>query len=373
MKVSPRGDINSPVWFIQSDTTQKDFASGKILSEGMGFVFDKMLQDANISSPYIVPFWDDSLTSVDIDVARNQLTTLLDIHRPPFIVTLGPLASGTLIPETKPKKQSKKNPSRNDNAELDKWSGSLLSSPYLGHLHYSIPCVAPMFVVQNWWYRDIVVSVDFGRLKSELDYWRVNRTLRPLPIRTLVTEPNYEELMAYLYLCRQAQFLSVDIETIRPPKGNKVSQFAGHCGYPYTISLAPSPDSGISFSFWDYPSQQAVKIWRELDWLLRNIPQIGQNYFGFDIFFLEAMGFRICKERCQDTLIRHHILWPELEHSLQFQTKQYTRQPYYKDEGKNWHPKAKKQLMRYNALDTTVTYEVYLEQEKEFNERPHLR
>ena len=116
-----------------------------------------------------------------------------------------------------------------------------------------------------------------------------------------------------------------------------------------------------------------VVIWRELDYIFREIGQIGQNYFTFDAHFLEALGFRPCLSKCQDTLIRHHILWPGLEHKLQFQTKQYTREPFYKDEGKLWSPNQKSGLMRYNALDTTVTYEIYNAQEKEFAEKPHLK
>jgi len=103
------------------------------------------------------------------------------------------------------------------------------------------------------------------------------------------------------------------------------------------------------------------------------VPQLGQNFFNFDLFRYEALGFDIPTKNCQDTLIRHHILWPELPHKLQFLTRQYTRQPYYKDEGKMWNMKDMRQLRRYNCLDVCVTMEVYLQQELEFNERPYLK
>lgn len=92
---------------------------------------------------------------------------------------------------------------------------------------------------------------------------------------------------------------------------------------------------------------------------------------------LEAlMGFSFNLDNIFDTKLRHHILWPELPHKLQFLTKQYTRQPYYKDEGKNWSPRSKTktlELLRYGALDTVVTYEVFNGQEQEFLERPGLK
>jgi hypothetical protein len=48
---------------------------------------------------------------------------------------------------------------------------------------------------------------------------------------------------------------------------------------------------------------------------------------------------------------------------------QYTREPYYKDEGKNWTVKEKTSMKRYNAKDCCVTYEVWERQEEEFDER----
>ena len=58
-----------------------------------------------------------------------------------------------------------------------------------------------------------------------------------------------------------------------------------------------------------------------------------------------------------------------MEHSLQFQTLQYTREPYYKDEGKTFSPKNKTGLLKYGGKDVCVTYEIFLEQEKEFKIR----
>jgi hypothetical protein len=97
---------------------------------------------------------------------------------------------------------------------------------------------------------------------------------------------------------------------------------------------------------------------------------LGQNFFNYDALFHEMLGFRIRKDRIQDTLIRHHILWPELSHKLQFMTRQYTREPYYKDEGHGWTMKHLNSYRKYNCLDATVTYEIYQAQEEEFNDRP---
>lgn len=139
----------------------------------------------------------------------------------------------------------------------------------------------------------------------------------------------------------------------------------------YTISLAMSPWSAISFSFADFGDMQGVIIWRLLDKIFRTKRQIGQNYLTFDACWLESLGFRPDPELVDDTLISHHVLWLEFKHRLEFQTMQYTREPYYKDEVKTWRSgKGLKQLRLYNAKDAAVTYEIFLEQEKEFNDRP---
>ena len=74
-------------------------------------------------------------------------------------------------------------------------------------------------------------------------------------------------------------------------------------------------------------------------------------------------------------MVRHHVLWPELSHKLQFMVMQYTREPYFKDEGKNWdlRRESKRKLMVYNCKDAATTIEIYLGQEEEFDERPELR
>jgi hypothetical protein len=67
-------------------------------------------------------------------------------------------------------------------------------------------------------------------------------------------------------------------------------------------------------------------------------------------------------------MVAHHVLWPELPHKLEFLAMQYTREPYYKDEGRKWRPsEGKAKLMRYNCKDATVTYEVFLKELEELN------
>jgi hypothetical protein len=368
------GPETSPIWVIldspydgDSDidpVTQID-KLGIILSGGYGYNFKKIwkmgglsLSDVHIRSnrPCIGASY----------VKENVLSNLLgdiDKYHPTFIVPLSDEVLNYLIPHTTQAKEK--------NSSLGKWAGSLLTSKYISYPHYIIGSQPPDWVTKNWAYNEIQAFIDFGHVREEFEYWTKYGTLNPLPRRNLITQPSYSDLVGYLHDCLNVSMVSVDIETIRPKKGS--TYYNINCGYPYTIALAKSPKDAISFSFWDYTPEQCVQIWRMLNEILSKVPQIGQNYFLFDSHYLEALGFRICLSSCFDTLIRHHILWPSLKHALHFQTRQYTREPYYKDEGRNFNVKRKTQFMLYNAKDAAVTFEIYEEQEKEFKERPHIR
>lgn len=378
MLISQNGNPGAKIWLVIERPFPRDIEKGYLFSSGLGYVFNQMWKDAGIPiQPYIYSLKPDTEKTYDDFEVLQEFQNEVDTYQPPLIGTIGKRATALLCPETILKKKGKKNANQEAEASLDKYSSSLLTSPFISHQHYCIPQLSPADIASNWSYRNIAVSIDLGRIKDEYEVFNRKGVLQPLPQRTLTLAPDYYELMQIFYNFQEGYkdgsitYLSNDIETIRPPKGSKTHPH--HPGFPYTVALAPSPGYGVSFSLWDYEPVQLVQIWRELVYLLQNIPIIGQNFFSFDAHFYEALGFKINLSSTQDTLIRHHILWPELEHKLQFLTKQYTRQPFYKDEGKHWSPKQKKSLMHYNALDATVTYEVYLGQENDFNDRPYLR
>lgn len=61
-----------------------------------------------------------------------------------------------------------------------------------------------------------------------------------------------------------------------------------------------------------------------------------------------------------DTLLAHHALHPSLPHSLGFMTSQYTWNPFYKDEGKEWKITDNiQQYWEYNAKDTVNTFNIH--------------
>lgn len=290
---------------------------------------------------------------IPLEFFHDQFFEELRETKPTIIVAAGATPLGLLCPFTIEK--------RTGTAAIGKWRGSLLTSPALPWPHYVVPMHHPAFILREYTERQVGVFC-LARAKEEFDFFAANNGLQPLPQRELIVTPSFQTVVEFLTECMASPDpISIDIEMLARK-------------FPYTISLAVSPWRAISFCLWDYPGEQGVRVWRLLDAILWSKRQIGQNYIPFDCCWLEVLGFRPNIDLTSDTMVRHHVLWPEFEHRLQFQTMQYTREPYYKDEGKTWKLReGKEKLMRYNAKDTTTTYEVWLEQEKELDERPHLR
>jgi uracil-DNA glycosylase len=360
--IHPKGSPSSRIWFIADAPFSSDIPKGYIFSGGMGWVFDKMCADACLKDYYITcrrPNTDDAHAFKIIENELNQ-------YKPPFIVPFG--STGAFFCDCL--KQAKAQKSYI--GQLSKYVGSFLTADnnLLSYPHYIMPMYGIEKLVANWSERNITTYFDMQKLREEYYYWRQHGSLQPLPQRTLIyKELSLDELLKYFESFKQAKLLSVDIETCYP-KGDSV--FKPHPGYPITVGIAPSSQLGLSFNlFRDSPAETRI-LWRELDVLLSNARILGQNFFNFDAHFLRALGFNINLASITDTLIRHHILWPELPHKLQFMTRQYTRETFYKDEGHHWNLKNMLKLRRYNCLDVCVTYEVYEQQEDEFRERKEV-
>jgi DNA polymerase len=108
--------------------------------------------------------------------------------------------------------------------------------------------------------------------------------------------------------------------------------------------------------------------WNILDNLFRTTPVMGHNFVGYDYDKLRMLGFRF-RGIHADTMLLSHTVNPEMPaFSLAYLTSFFTREPYYKDEGKEWTPKVGvKQLFLYNGRDSAVDYEIFEELDKELD------
>lgn len=119
----------------------------------------------------------------------------------------------------------------------------------------------------------------------------------------------------------------------------------------------------------DMGEREIVECWRIIDKQLRRLKLVGHN-LKYDEFKLSLCGFR-CPNIHSDTLIKTRVIFPELpDKGLNVVSSLWTREPYYKSEGKEFKLGKVKfdQLLKYNAKDCAVEIEVDEEQDKDLDD-----
>jgi uracil-DNA glycosylase len=114
----------------------------------------------------------------------------------------------------------------------------------------------------------------------------------------------------------------------------------------------------------DMGYNELIECWRQIDRELRRCGVIGQN-FKYDEFKLNRAGFETPNVK-SDIIIKTRVIFPELpKKSLAMSASLWTRQPFYKDEGKEFKLGKSHidQLLKYNGMDCCVTKEIDEEQE----------
>lgn len=364
--VGIRGNPKSPVCIVGEAPGADEDRGGLPFIGYSGQLLDQMLREAGFNAQdiyYTNPFKarppDNDIKRIEelgipLNLYTDQFFEELRSYRPTIIVACGKTPANLLCPETKPKSYKGK---EDEKEGFGSWRGSLLISPFLDFPHYVIPMYHPAFVLRNYAEREICVFI-LSRAFEELTHWKLKGSLNPLPVRQLITNPSFGDAEHYLRRCiSSTEPVSIDIELLR----RKI---------PYTVSFAISPTDAISMSFWNYKASELIILWRRMDEIFSSKRQVGQNYTSFDCHWLRAMGFNVNLSLVEDTLILHHILWPGFRHKLEFLGMQYTRQPFWKWEGKGWSLKdGLDKLMKYNALDAACTLEIYYAMREELRDR----
>lgn len=135
-------------------------------------------------------------------------------------------------------------------------------------------------------------------------------------------------------------------------------------GIPVCISLAFTPHHAFSIplllSTGLITVTELIECWRILAKFLTQANLIGQN-FKFD----EQRTYHTSRlkmgELVGDTMFLQHCINPEFPKKLQFISSIYSREPYYKDEGKTFNPKKDsiEKLLIYNCKDSAITIECH--------------
>lgn len=171
-----------------------------------------------------------------------------------------------------------------------------------------------------------------------------------LPIRSLLVGLPPHKIIEFCDSIRQwKRPIAIDIE--------------GGIGTMSCISIATSPINsfiiplakldGTSF-YEDYNTE--VEIWRALGALLEDasVPKILQNSLYDRFVLLYSYGI-VVQGVADDTMVKFHEMYCELEKSLGFQCSILTDEPYYKSDRKTDNQRT---FYEYCCRDSAVTYEI---------------
>lgn len=185
-----------------------------------------------------------------------------------------------------------------------------------------LPTFHPSFVMRQWKFFPVVVA-DFIRAYREGAYPNIC-----LPKRELLIEPTLQEVIDYVPRLLASDLLSVDIET--------------GWGQITNIGFAPDQEHAINIPLVDQrkPNRSYWSVEEEIQilWIIKYImehpvPKLGQNFGGYDAYWIfdkasiEPRNFR------HDTRLLHHALYPELPKDLEFMGASYTQQGAWKSWG----------------------------------------
>lgn len=271
--------------------------------------------------------------------------------KPNAILALGELALNTLTGKKK----------------ITNWRGSILES--LQGFPKVIPTIHPAAYLKRRgegsfpYGTRAYISNDFSRAYEE------SKT-KPLflPDRNLLIARNSTDLYDYIYHWRKvekATILSLDIEVIK--------------SIPICVALAFSPKHAISVPLLNLqhikgarltPHGELASMWIMLAELFNDpeVQVIGQN-FKFDRQKLNVFGLPIANFYA-DTNAAASIIYPEFPKSQEFLCSIYTREPFYKNEYREYDIKKDSfdRILLYNAKDAAICLEIFLQQIIEIEE-----
>jgi len=229
---------------------------------------------------------------------------------------------------------------------ITKWRGSILNWEGIK----VIPTLHPSYLVRGQFHESCLVLLDLMKARKE----SLNRDPY-VDHRIARFNLTYDELCNDLSLLKQdvelgETLISLDIETDFGINYIKCVGFAIRKDFSFVVPIVEELQPKWSL-------EEEENLW----WLMRSIllhknaKIIVQNMGMEFIVLYEWIGEM---KIFFDTIIAHHLIYPELKKNLGLQTSIYTNHPFYKDDAKNqaYAPQA---LYLYNARDCMVTFEIY--------------
>lgn len=203
-------------------------------------------------------------------------------------------------------------------------------------------------------YRKLIQS-DINRAVEE----SATRDIK-LPERNITIARNSLDLFRFFREYEKANRPAVDIESVNCVPVSIA--FAFNRFHSVTCPLLKNI-GGLSLT--DMPLRDLAEAWKIIAKALFEFDLVGQN-FKYDEYKLSLVRL-ICRKLVSDTLLKTHTIFPELPtKSLATQASLWTRQPFYKDDGKENKIGTKFDVDKffiYNGTDSCVTKEIDEEQE----------
>ena len=348
--VSPVGPANAKIALVGEAPGRDEEKAGIPFVGASGQLLNQMLGEAGLTRSEVwvtnvikerppgnnikVHFIDAKCTKpkATMERALEQLKEELERINPNVVVAIGDTALWALT----------------GLRNITKRRGSIYESTLVPGMKV-VASLHPAYVLRNWSPWRYIIPVDLRRAVEESESKELVR-----PERNYLIGPKFYEVMEELErLKNEAEFISFDIET----RGPVIT----------CIGLSDDPSRAICIPFmrgmthyWEHIDDEE-KIWLSLAELLAmpDKKKVAQNA-QYDILYLARYAaMNTLPGLWMDTMVAHHELYPETPRGLDFLTSIWTREPYYKDEGKEVGGRVKDaDLWTYNCKDAAVTLEV---------------
>lgn len=226
-----------------------------------------------------------------------------------------------------------------------------------------IPTFSPSQIKADWTL-SLYLELALKRAREE----HTTREYDRKPKRFLLN-PDLDTTLSTLRDLRTATTLSVDIETGRG-QINTVG-FAWSASDAIAINVLPERCSAVAYK----------ELWSHIGALIENDSRkICQNGI-YEILYFSRYGLTL-RNFHHDTMVAQKFLWPELEKGLDNVGRIYTREPYWKDDGravagegtrKDWgNIRDWPKHYDYNCKDTSNTLEATVAQRRDLAARGQL-
>ena len=232
----------------------------------------------------------------------DRLHAELSEVRPNIVVALGGKASWALL----------------GNSAISRIRGTVAPSTFVPGLKV-LPTYHPSYLFQVWSDRPVVL-VDLKKALRESEFPEFRR-----PEREVVVSPTLSELAAWVdaTLAKPPALLSCDIETT----GGQIESI-GFARSRKESLVCPFILRSPLRSYWPSEIEELAAREQCQRLLASGIPLLGQNFL-YDMQYLLRENF-VLANVAHDTMLRHHVMYPELQKGLGFLGSIYTNEPAWK-------------------------------------------